>query len=125
LAQKPKDFTDPKIAASSSRAVEQATESSVAPLRKSAERKVGEKLHHYLHSGISNKSATPLETPIASSSVTAVETPSVLSANHNDTQALTLINSNGSATLSQAQPTATPEPYKRAHHHPRARRFIS
>jgi hypothetical protein len=125
LAQKPKDFTDPKVATSGSRTVQQATEPSVAPLRKSVESKVGERLHHYLHSGISNKSATPLETPIASSSTTAVETPSVLSAKRNDTQALTLINSNGSATLTQAQPTATPEPYKRAHHHPRARRFIS
>jgi hypothetical protein len=125
LAQKPKDFTDPKVATSGSRTVQQATEPSVAPLRKSVESKVGERLHHYLHSGISNKSATPLETPIASSSTTAVETPSVLSANRNDTQALTLINSNGSATLTQAQPTATPESYKRAHHHPRARRFIS
>jgi hypothetical protein len=125
LAQKPKDFTDPKVATSGSRTVQQATEPSVAPLRKSVESKVGERLHHYLHSGISNKSATPLETPIASSSTTAVETPSVLSANRNDTLALTLINSNGSATLTQAQPTATPESYKRAHHHPRARRFIS
>jgi hypothetical protein len=127
LAQKPKDFTDPKIATSSSVTIQQARKSSVAPLSESTESKTGSKLHHYLHSGISNKSATPLETPIASSSVTASETPSVLSANGNgnDTQAVTLINSNGSATLTQAPATATPEVYKRAHHHPRARRFIS
>jgi hypothetical protein len=125
LAQKPKDFTNPKIDTSSSVTIQQARKSSVAPLSESTESKTGSKLHRYLHSGISNKSATPLETPIASSSVTAVETPSVLSANGNDTQALTLINSNGSATLTQASATATPEVYKRAHHHPRARRFIS
>jgi hypothetical protein len=125
LAQKPKDFTNPKIDTSSSVTVQQARKSSVAPLSESTESKTGSKLHRYLHSGISNKSATPLETPIASSSVTAVETPSVLSANGNDTQALTLINSNGSATLTQASATATPEVYKRAHQHPRARRFIS
>jgi hypothetical protein len=125
LAQKPKDFSNTKIATYSSVTIQQARKSSVAPLSEPTESKTGSKLHHYLHSGISNKSATPLETPIASSSVTASETPSVLPANGNDTQALTLINSNGSATLTQASATATPEVYKRAHHHPRARRFIS
>jgi len=112
---------DNKLAASSS-------QTSAAPTVETGKPKTGEKLHHYLHSVALKEPTTTKaqEVPTTSSSTSTLETTPIAYVNRNDTQAVTRINSNGSATLSQEQPTATPKAYAApAHHHPRARRFIS
>jgi hypothetical protein len=119
---------DHALAASSSEVVQHATEASAAPSVVTGKPKTGEKLHHYLHSVALKKPSTTHveEIAAASSSTSTPEMTSIAYVNHNDTQAVTRINSNGSATLSQAEPTATPDAHVApAHHHPRARRFIS
>jgi hypothetical protein len=137
LAQKPDEINS---AASS-------LNTAAAP-RETTGAKFGEKLHHYLHSVAMEKPSTtqthevhtgsppssaleqPSTTqthdePTASPSTTTQATTPIISANHNDTQAITLISSNTSVLLTQTQPTAIPRAYKPAHHHSRARRFIS
>lgn len=97
----------------------ESVESSVAS--PTATPKSGEKLHHYLHSVELQKPTTASEDTVSTASVTPVP-----SAAGNGTQAVTRINSAISLTLEDAKPTATPKAhYKRAHHHPMARRFIS
>lgn len=104
-----------------------AAESSVASPTQTP--KSGEKLHHYLHSVDLQKPTTvsEVQSSTASSSTSASSiTPAAYAAAGNGTQAVTRINSAISLTLEEAKPTATPKAhYKRAHHHPMARRFIS
>jgi hypothetical protein len=119
---------DHVLAASSSETAHNAAEASVVPTVETGKPKTGEKLHHYLHSiALKKPSATHAqEVPTASSSASPSETILIANVNHNDTQAITRINSNDAATLSQALPIATPTAIAApAHHHPRARRFIS
>lgn len=113
---------DHKVAASSSK-----TLSSAAPAQDSGKPKTGEKLHHYLHSVALKKPSTvpTKEVPTATSPIKTPEVTPVVPVNHNDTQAITRINTHTAVTLTEEQAVATPHAYTSAHHHhPRARRFI-
>ena len=122
LAEPKKDVKpDQKLAASSSQSL-----SSAAPAQESGQPKMGEKLHHYLHSVALNKPSTTLaqEVSTATLSYSSIVTP-IAPVHRNDTQAITRINTHTAVTLTEEQPAATPHAYTSAHHHhPRARRFI-
>lgn len=110
-----------KLAASSSETVQKATVPSAVTYSENAEAKSGKNLHGYLHSSASQEPSTT-----ASYSRNTVEATPMALAPVNDTQVVTRINTHTAVTLIEAEPTAAPQAYEKAHHHhPRARRFIS